>query len=344
MNMKYLNILLITIALLASCDTKYVDLDELDATEKLVLYCMPAAGVDTTLIQLSRSVPVTSSSLKKKELGDATIHYMVNGVEQEVKYTEKKIGSVPKKSYYVVGALHAGDKVSVEASVDGLPAVSGSTTIPASFPFNRIELALKNALYSYSLQFRVVMNGEADLDYYAVHYMLRDTRIYKTNDISGNDKEDVKSLDHHLDMDISEEPLLNNATGADEIFDVSNSYFRNLYIFTNRTFRGNDYTLRTSVPYSSNIYEDYYTHKMYYKVYMYRLSPEMYRYVKSVNDVNNNDLGESGLAPVRSHYSNVSGGLGVVCGCNITDTGWIDNPDKFDGDDNIAIYTHTLSR
>jgi hypothetical protein len=40
----------------------------------------------------------------------------------------------------------------------------------------------------------------------------------------------------------------------------------------------------------------------------------------------------SGLASIRSHYSNVSGGLGVVCGCNVIDTGWMPSPVFPDGE------------
>mgnify|MGYP001535179863 FL=1 len=44
-----------------------------------------------------------------------------------------------------------------------------------------------------------------------------------------------------------------------------------------------------------------------------------------MNDVKNNDLGHKGLAPIRSHYSNVENGIGVVGGCRITETEWMKN-------------------
>ena len=66
-------------------------------------------------------------------------------------------------------------------------------------------------------------------------------------------------------------------------------------------------------------------YKYSYKVYLYKLSRELFCYLKSVNDVKNNDLGHKGLAPIRSHYSNVENGIGVVGGCRITETEWMDN-------------------
>ena len=52
----------------------------------------------------------------------------------------------------------------------------------------------------------------------------------------------------------------------------------------------------------------------------------MYKYLKSINDIDNNDLGEYGLAPIRSHYTNIENGIGLLGGCNIYETDWIENP------------------
>jgi hypothetical protein len=311
-------------------------------TDKLVLYCMPAAGMDTTVVQISRSVAVnTSSSATTKELTGVSVRYTVNNVEQEVLYATKWLGSnVPKGCYYVVGKLREGDRVSVEASATGFPTVHGSTTIPKSFPLKEVNLDRRrnNDSYSYNLQFAVSMNGEQSLNYYALHFVSDDVVKQTTQKWDGSLEHKSSDYLTHLDMDISGEPLLNNATGVDEIFDVSNSYFRNMYIFTNRSFCNTGYTLHANTYYrnidnNSEYDPDVigYTRFLYYRVYMYSLSTEMYLYLKSVNDIENNDLGTSGLASIRSHYSNVMGGIGVVCGCNVTMTDWIDNP--YYGDD-----------
>lgn len=42
----------------SSCSYEF-ELNDINVGEKIVLYCMPCADKDTTLIQLSRSVPVS---------------------------------------------------------------------------------------------------------------------------------------------------------------------------------------------------------------------------------------------------------------------------------------------
>ena len=51
----------------------------------------------------------------------------------------------------------------------------------------------------------------------------------------------------------------------------------------------------------------------------------MYKYLKSINDIDNNDLGEYGLAPIHSHYTNIENGIGLLGGCSIYETDWIEN-------------------
>src|SRR3712207_8132094 len=58
--------LLLLLALMTSCSYDF-ELKGMDAAEKLVLYCMPDADSDTTLIQLYRSQPVTRQKKKRSE-------------------------------------------------------------------------------------------------------------------------------------------------------------------------------------------------------------------------------------------------------------------------------------
>ena len=61
-----------------------------------------------------------------------------------------------------------------------------------------------------------------------------------------------------------------------------------------------------------------------YKVCLYSLSEEFYHYLKSMNEQVNNKLGESELAPVRPTYTNVENGFGLVGGCRMMQTEWMD--------------------
>lgn len=52
----------------------------------------------------------------------------------------------------------------------------------------------------------------------------------------------------------------------------------------------------------------------------------MYTYLEALNRIQNNDLGKYGLAPIRSHYTNVENGIGLLGGCNVYESDWISSP------------------
>lgn len=52
----------------------------------------------------------------------------------------------------------------------------------------------------------------------------------------------------------------------------------------------------------------------------------MYTYLEALNRIQNNDLGKYGLAPIRSYYTNVENGIGLLGGCNVYESDWISSP------------------
>lgn len=132
MNLKaYLSCCLLL--LLAACNDK-LDLDDVRSDERLVLYCMPCAGLDTTLIQLSRSVPVHKRRAEPEPLQGVRIVFSVNGEEQPVLRSEKGTPTVPAGCYYVVGQWHEGDAIDLTAEAEDLPPIQAHTVIPSAFP------------------------------------------------------------------------------------------------------------------------------------------------------------------------------------------------------------------
>jgi len=55
-----------------------------------------------------------------------------------------------------------------------------------------------------------------------------------------------------------------------------------------------------------------------YIVDLYKVTPEYYRFLKSINDAQSNSWADVGLMQVTPTYSNVKGGFGVVAGYNIS--------------------------
>lgn len=304
----------------SSCSYEF-ELNDINVGEKIVLYCMPCADKDTTLIQLSRSVPVSKKGKLQNGISDAGINFMVNGKEQPVYWNENATSSLPARCYYVLGRYNEADKVDIKASADGLPSVSSETILPSSFPLKKVDMKLKREIDT-KLQFLVTFQDNADTeDYYGIRVVRR--CIYTS--VQDNEVTDIGYSD--IEFEVDDEPLLYNKSGLNSAFDLSNEFYQNLYIWSDEQIRGKEYTLRLKTYYSMDNVSmwDGSSYKYSYKVYLYKLSRELYLYLKSVNDVKNNDLGHKGLAPIRSHYSNVENGIGIVGGCRVMETEWMKN-------------------
>lgn len=129
------------------------------------------------------------------------------------------------------------------------------------------------------------------------------------------------------------EPLLNNSSGLDDILMNENDFYQNLYYWDDTKIQGKSYTFRLNTYYMADYEDDFITPDGYehivcktkYRVILYSLSEEFYKFLKSLNEQKNNGLGHSELAPIRATYTNVINGIGVVGGCRILRTQWIDN-------------------
>lgn len=330
---KYLPslITLLQAALVSVSCTSEFDIDTVEAGPKAVVYCMPAAGCDTTVIQLSKTVPVTQTETPPAGIPGAEILFTVNGEPQPVMWAERKTGMVPRQCYYVVKSLKEGDRIDIAAQVGDLPTVSSSTTVPAPFPFDMVEVGTGSTETGPMRQFKVTFTDDATTeDYYGVRVLKKS--IFRT----GNYNKWQDEWTHYStesvvieQVDCSGEPLLNNKVGLDATFDFDFNYYQDLYIWNDDGVAGRSYTLRLNVPLTTDSIvdeDDYYMYDLTeYKICLYRLSAEMYRFVKAFNDVNNNELGQNGLAPIRSHYSNIRDGFGIAGACNILETEWLAN-------------------
>ena len=109
--MKHLpHILLpVFIGLLSSC-TYHFELDDVGASQKLVLYSYPGSG-DTTVVHLSRSLPVSQKGELGRGLKGADVRFSVNGEAVSLAWTDDSIPGVPAQSYYAVKTYEDGDKV-----------------------------------------------------------------------------------------------------------------------------------------------------------------------------------------------------------------------------------------
>lgn len=124
-------LLILLITCLGSC-SYHLDLDTVAAKEKLVLYCFPSNS-DTTVIQLSKSIPVGHDGKGDTSLRNAEVHFSVNGKEQEVYWNEDSTSSLPARCYYTLGKCAKEDIVRIRTSMEGLPSIWRRLRCPENF-------------------------------------------------------------------------------------------------------------------------------------------------------------------------------------------------------------------
>jgi hypothetical protein len=293
----------------------------------MVAYCFPSNS-DSTFISLSKSSPVKTkkgiSGDNTAMINDAKITYKVNGVERDVHLLSNGI-------YYVKGGNKAGDDIEMTASADNLNSVNASTVIPEapimdSVRYKRVRESDNDGnMVDYNqlqVTFKDVPNQH---DYYAVKVLIKHMKGFGTGewDDKGNQTVTWQVIDSTYTwayIDIERESLISTISSTDEDYGFSDDFYQYFYIFDGATIDGRTYTLHLNI---SDQTIDGYDFTQYYKVYLYKLTPEYYKLVKSINDENNNDLAKYGLSQITPTFTNVNGGIGALAGYNVIESDWI---------------------
>lgn len=304
---RYLFLLFISILILSGCQDE-ICLNKLSKENRLVVYCLPTTS-DTTRIYVSCSIPVTGESAK---LESVKISSYVNGHAQKVTFNGE-VGSGNRKQleYYFVKGLRIGDKVGVHAEAENLTPVNAETVIPDSALCLSLHM---NSLYSYGEPYDQIVlkvkNTPGIPDYFGV-------RVVGLANTYDGDRDTVYQHSEVEEIKTSTEPVLNNYTLGDLQFDESNTYWGNLYIFDSSSFlKDCDYTLHLNVRSSGYISA--------YRVELYHLTQEFYKFFKSLNESQNNKIGNYGMSFVLPSYTNFTNGAGVLGGYNVKSTIWIE--------------------
>lgn len=232
----------------ASCTYEF-DVNGVGTDEKLVLYCLPGAGSDTTFIQLSRSLPVSGKGQLQEVERDARVSFRVNGEEQPVCWNEVATPSLPMPGYYVVGRWNEGDEVRIRAEAGGVPPVEAQTYVPAAFPLQRMERVLiqdSPVMQQFRITFRDRMDTE---DYYGV-------RIEATDSVRTLGWYEVEADSYVMEIFVDNEPLLNGNTGLNGVFNLSSESYQGIYLWDDHRVSGREYTLRLNVYYYADSDEE----------------------------------------------------------------------------------------
>lgn len=143
-----------------------------------------------------------------------------------------------------------------------------------------------------------------------------------------------------IELSTMGEPLLNKKTKLNEDFGFDDyTFWGNSYIFNDHTINGQSYTLHLeALSADSHANERYdngtwdWVYGYTYIVELYSMTPVYYRFLKSIDDAQDNDWIDAGLMQVTPTYSNVKGGFGVVAGYNASTSSRYFKPTRQSGD------------
>lgn len=297
--------IIIFFVMLVACQDN-MNIKDLQAKNKLVVYCLPTIN-DTIKIYISPSIPITGS---KESSDSAYISFTNNGIPETVHFLKRiDDNQLYKNVYYVVGTHNIGSDISLKVVAKKFPEVRAITTIPT---IPEIQSLFVDTIFSSGkpcTQIKLKIKSRQIKAYFAVKVIGKESRYNKDKD----------SMVYHLqtqEIDIHNEPILNNFTKGETAINTDNNFYHNFYVFDNTTFaKDSTYTLHLCIPNKSYISK--------YKVQLYHITPEFYHFIKSINDTNNNELGNYGISFVQPGYSNIINGIGIVGGYSMKETKWI---------------------
>lgn len=296
---------------MASCQVDE-EINGMGSSPVAVVYCIPC-DTDSTLVNVSVSQPFGDYKPQDKMPAGLAVSYSVNGQQREAtffKAGEQYVGSgqLPYWLFKVGGKHRPGDKIEVAVSAYGLGQATASTVIPDKPDVQGCAITPIKKLYSLydrvSLTFKDNPHTE---DFYAVSVQKMD--ILNNGDTAYFDKT----------IDPTADPVFGFHSDLDDMFDYGNDFFANVVIFDDKAIRSPEYTLHLDIDRHE---ENDHVRERYFKMRLYHVTGDFYRFFKAINDRNNNGLGELGFSDFQMSSSNVAGGFGLVGGWSHADTEW----------------------
>lgn len=320
-------------ALFVSCQMdRDIEIGKLIGPPKAVINCFPTANGYTEVFVSESKSSTGNKPGDFKRPNVTALNYNLNGTQQGVRRLESK------RVFYATNAQQkSGDRVRVDVQADGLPHAWGETIIPEAVPIKDLTSDVKGSgIYKKQHLALTFKDPAGESNRYAVQVVekLIVGKRYKYDENDNLIKVECRdTLEFLSTVDTQYEPLLSGVNFANLMFNEEGSKFlNNFYFFTDEGIAGKEYAMNlclqaTETDYYIKDSEDVY-HKMTideediiqhsYTATLFSITPEFYRFMKSLNDTYNNELGEAGLSVLMPVYSNVNGGLGIVAGYNIS--------------------------
>ena len=336
------------------------DMTKINEPQKLSVSCYPSTA-DTTWIWVSRTIPISQYSNAEQDMSISNAHiiYKVNGQQREVSKASSGLyyvcgtQNVGDKITINVTADGFGTVKSeatvpnaIPINIDGLKKTTTYNHSSGAFvTYDQVTATFSDPQATtdyYAVRVRVinykgnvygydnpVYNDNGEIEYYQTQWSLGNSRGTYANYLRY--KEMYPEAEWHVEIrdstysypaiNTEDEPLLNPLSELEENFGFNNNFIKQFYIFSDATINGQTYTLHLNIPTNAGV--SGYEFMTRYQVQLYHISPELYHYVKALNDVENNELAQGGFSILTPTPSNIQNGVGIMGGYNTTETTWM---------------------
>lgn len=281
-------------AVLASCEYKF-ELIGPDAEPKLFLVCL-AGDNDSTVVNVGVALPV-SRPMEKFDMEPLALSLKINGesTDLEMKHTGTWINS----PYWVsIPQYKPGDKVEIRAELPGIKPVTASSELPEQIPGGKVFLEKENNKYETYLTLSDIPSGCR----YLGMKIIREVKVSIDDKILTSMTEMTADSDNGIFKEIAIQ-----GSGSNLIFWDSNDVHADAVSLKLRP-GGGYHAEHLSIK---------------YKLILYNLSDELYRYYLSLEATNNGWGADAGLIYRSMYaYSNIDGGFGILGGMTVAQTDW----------------------
>lgn len=309
--------------LAASACEREIDLPLKPDGGRLYLECYPAGGHDTTYIRLVAALPITDPGASG-DLSGARVDFRING-----RSFAPELYSADNHVYtYMVNApLSQGDQVSVEASAEGYPSVSASSSVPPGVT----GVEMRREIYDGTMlrhRFTVTRNDNSgEKHYYGI--VIRGELHKETTyaDAEKAPETDISYLEYDYMASSQLMPENGGPLGHETII-ICDVNGMDMVVFEDDAGKTPSFEIVVDIPYEEDGYlaagPEYSTYRRtLYNVEMFSISGLAYEYL---NPRVNEALIATGLVPPFISRGNVSGGYGIASCMGCTSSGWIPAP------------------
>lgn len=345
--MKRLISILAAILLATACEYEF-KLQPGSMENCVFVECLPS-GADTTFIYTSLALPAYGKPQKDSILRIEEMKLLVDGKEKELKSITRKAKNSytndTEQCWYVAGEIKAGSKVKFEVKAEGTEKASAETQVPGT-----------PAISSVKLDTLSVVNDGNDFAYLSIEPMFKEISGYYGIQVIVQSRWTITFEGETIRDEIDEtdayftrpyESSFEEVEGSDMFYTRYNgsrvtASGPEIYVMTEDQIKGKKFYISGYADGESE-YDEYdydeetgkwtaigkahMSSRHRYKIKIYSLSPEFYRFAKARYLSRNNELAGAGLAPANFTYSNVSNGLGILGGISTPwESEWLDNP------------------